>query len=234
MNRLTSFSFRPFLLHFCKKKTRINSSLSLWFLVCCFHPTCVIFCDCFDCKQNSNLQSNSDHETDDCILQDTCDHICNTGNYATVIAYGSRVDTWFTWLHCAPADAMIVVSEIGEQWSPQTAPAIQAEIEMIIIVSFVPWNTATTIGIRIPNVPQEVPVANARKHPTRKMIAGRRFINPPVAEFITEATNGVASETVCHCFQSPCECKNQDSRNHCLKSFRNASHRIRKTKNFSY
>ena len=80
MNRLTSFSFRPFLLHFCKKKTRINSSLSLWFLVCCFHPTCVIFCDCFDCKQNSNLQSNSDHETDDCILQDTCDHICNTGN----------------------------------------------------------------------------------------------------------------------------------------------------------
>ena len=80
MNRLTSFSFRPFLLHFCKKKTRINSSLSLWFLVCCFHPTCVIFCDCFDCKQNSNLQSNSDHETDDSILQDTCDHICNTGN----------------------------------------------------------------------------------------------------------------------------------------------------------
>lgn len=27
MNRLTSSSFRPFLLHFCKKKTRINSSL---------------------------------------------------------------------------------------------------------------------------------------------------------------------------------------------------------------
>ena len=87
---------------------------------------------------------------------------------------------------------MIVVSEIGEQWSPQTAPAIQAEIEMIIIVSFVPWNTATTIGISIPNVPQEVPVANARKHPTRKIIAGRRFISPPAAEFITEATNGAA------------------------------------------
>ena len=60
---------------------------------------------------------------------------------------------------------MIVVSEIGEQWSPHTAPAMQAEIEMIIIVSFVPWNTATTIGIKIPNVPQEVPVANARNPP---------------------------------------------------------------------
>ena len=51
---------------------------------------------------------------------------------ATVTAYGNCVDTWFTWLLCAPADAMIVVSEIGEQWSPQTAPAIQAEIEIII------------------------------------------------------------------------------------------------------
>ena len=56
---------------------------------------------------------------------------------------------------------MIVVSEIGEQWSPHTVPAIQAEIEIIIIVGFVPSNTATTIGIRIPNVPQLVPVANA-------------------------------------------------------------------------
>ena len=27
---------------------------------------------------------------------------------------------------------MIVVSEIGEQWSPQTAPAMQAEMEIII------------------------------------------------------------------------------------------------------
>ena len=27
---------------------------------------------------------------------------------------------------------MMVVSEIGEQWSPQTAPAMQAEIEIIL------------------------------------------------------------------------------------------------------
>ena len=36
------------------------------------------------------------------------------------------------WLHWAPALDMIVVSEIGEQWSPQTEPAMQALIAMII------------------------------------------------------------------------------------------------------
>ena len=63
---------------------------------------------------------------------------------------------------------------------------------MIIIVSFVPWNTATTIGIKIPNVPHEVPVANARKHPTRNIIAGRRFNNPLAAEFMIDATYSAA------------------------------------------
>ena len=63
---------------------------------------------------------------------------------------------------------------------------------MIIIVSFVPWNTATTIGIRIPNVPHDVPVANARKHPTRKIIAGRKFNNPPAPDCITLATYSAA------------------------------------------
>ena len=69
---------------------------------------------------------------------------------------------------------------------------MQAEIEMIIIVSFVPWNTATTIGIKIPNVPQEVPVANARKQPTRKIIAGRKFTSPVAAVSITPATYSAA------------------------------------------
>ena len=73
---------------------------------------------------------------------------------------------------------MIVVSEIGEQWSPQTAPAMQAEMAIVIRVGLVAWNASTTIGIRIPKVPQEVPVANARKQPTRKMIAGSRFTIP--------------------------------------------------------
>ena len=51
---------------------------------------------------------------------------------AAVKAYGNWVVTWFKCSHCAPADDMMVVSEMGEQWSPHTAPAMQAEMEMII------------------------------------------------------------------------------------------------------
>ena len=35
------------------------------------------------------------------------------------------------------------------------------------------------MGISIPKVPQDVPVANASPQAIRKMIAGRKFINPP-------------------------------------------------------
>ena len=92
---------------------------------------------------------------------------------------------------------MIVVSEIGEQWSPQTAPAMQADMEMIIISGLDFSNTATTIGIRIPKVPQEVPVANASPHPTRKIMAGRITSIPPATERIASSTNTAApSESV--------------------------------------
>ena len=77
------------------------------------------------------------------------------------------------WLHWAPAEAMIVVSEIGEQWSPHTAPAMQAETAMIVIE--LPGIAARTIGIRMPNVPQLVPVENERITAMTKMIAGRKF-----------------------------------------------------------
>ena len=40
---------------------------------------------------------------------------------------------------------------------------MQAEMEMIMRFGLLFSNTATTIGIRIPKVPQDVPVANARK-----------------------------------------------------------------------
>ena len=102
------------------------------------------------------------------------------------------MDTWFTWLHCAPAEAIIVVSEIGEQWSPQTAPAMQAEMEIIISCGLESANTATTIGISMPKVPQEVPVENARKQPTRKIIAGRKFIREPAVCYMASATNSAA------------------------------------------
>ena len=78
------------------------------------------------------------------------------------------------WSHCAPAEDMIVVSEIGEQWSPQTAPAMQAEIAMIQISLLIePPKIARTIGMRMPNVPHDVPVANERPTAIMNTIAGR-------------------------------------------------------------
>ena len=83
---------------------------------------------------------------------------------AAVTAYGSCVDTWLMWSHCAPAELIIVVSDIGEQWSPHTAPAIHADTQITDNTFPDSWgNTLRQIGIRIPNVPHDVPVANARK-----------------------------------------------------------------------
>ena len=70
---------------------------------------------------------------------------------ATVIAYGSWVEMWLIWFDIAPADDMIVVSEIGEQWSPHTAPARQAAMPMMSS-SLVGSNIAVTIGISIINL----------------------------------------------------------------------------------
>ena len=66
---------------------------------------------------------------------------------------------------------MIVVSEMGEQWSPQTAPARHAEIPTKNS-ELVSGKIADTIGIRIPKVPHEVPVANATRHATTNTSAG--------------------------------------------------------------
>ena len=83
----------------------------------------------------------------------------------------------------------MVVSEIGEQWSPQTAPARQAEMEMINNLSSKP--TPTTIGNKIPNVPQEVPVAKARNTATRNTIAGKnkvRLLAPDLNKVLTNTS----------------------------------------------
>ena len=34
--------------------------------------------------------------------------------------------TWFRWKQWAPAEAMMVVSEMGDRWSPHTPPAQEA------------------------------------------------------------------------------------------------------------
>ena len=39
-----------------------------------------------------------------------------------VKAYGIWVFTWFMWLQFVAIELSIVVSEIGEQWSPKTEP----------------------------------------------------------------------------------------------------------------
>lgn len=152
---------------------------------------------------------------------------------ATVITYGNCVETWFTWLHCTPALAIIVVSEIGEQWSPQTAPPIHAEIEMILKGSPT-WKTAMQIGIKIPNVPQDVPVAKAKPAAIIKIIAGKNIFNAPALPSTTPATYPAAPpQTIRHRFKSPSKRQNQNRWNHRLKTFDDTRHTIREPKNFS-
>ena len=52
---------------------------------------------------------------------------------ATVQAYGICVDTWSIWLHLAPVEDNIIVSDIGEQWSPNTEPDNVAESAIAVI-----------------------------------------------------------------------------------------------------
>ena len=89
---------------------------------------------------------------------------------------------------------MIVVSEIGEQWSPHTEPARQADMPMICITS-PEGKIVTTIGIRMPNVPHDVPVAKEIPQATRKIIAGRKDCRLPAALPITSEIKGFAPRT---------------------------------------
>ena len=69
----------------------------------------------------------------------------------------------------------MVVSEIGEQWSPYTEPASVAPRAGIRMdaPSALPSQIMDTIGIKIPNVPHAVPIEKDRKDATTKMIAGK-------------------------------------------------------------
>lgn len=53
----------------------------------------------------------------------------------------------------------MVVSDIGEQWSPNTLPASVAAREATSKSGQMACATGIMIGIKIPNVPQDVPVA---------------------------------------------------------------------------
>ncbi len=95
-----------------------------------------------------------------------------SGNTRSGRQLRQQAHTAAAWTHGSrahsvpPAEAMIVVSEIGEQWSPHTAPARQEAIEITIICPS--GNTPITIGIRMLKVPQDVPVAKASSAATRK------------------------------------------------------------------
>ncbi len=66
----------------------------------------------------------------------------------------------------------MVVSEMGEQWSPKVAPARTAATPTNIRLGSRAATRGTTMGIMIPMVPQEVPVAKEIREETIKMVAG--------------------------------------------------------------
>ena len=66
----------------------------------------------------------------------------------------------------------MVVSEIGEIWSPHTAPASTAATFSASKDTLLVLITAVTIGIMIPKVPQDVPVEKESPIATAKNSAG--------------------------------------------------------------
>ena len=68
----------------------------------------------------------------------------------------------------------MVVSEMGDQWSPKTLPDNVADRATISRLGLRAVATGITMGIRIPKVPQAVPMEKLRKAATTKMITGSR------------------------------------------------------------
>ena len=79
---------------------------------------------------------------------------------ATVNEYTICVETWTKWSTPAPALERMVVSDIGEQWSPNTLPASVAAREATSKSGQMACATGIMIGIKIPNVP---PGCSSRK-----------------------------------------------------------------------
>ena len=92
----------------------------------------------------------------------------------------------------APVDDRIVVSEIGEQWSPNTLPDRVAARDTTISSGATASATGTTMGIRIPKVPQAVPVEKLRNAAMAKIKAGRRapgMVLPATTSFTKSAVS---------------------------------------------
>ena len=77
------------------------------------------------------------------------------------------------WSHPVAMDEMMVVSEMGETWSPKIPPEITAPIINGMFKSNVPANPKA-MGIMIENVPHEVPVEKAVTPATKKINKGNK------------------------------------------------------------
>ena len=75
------------------------------------------------------------------------------------------------WSQSAAMEEMMVVSEIGEAWSPKIPPLMTAAITSGISSPIVA-PSAKPMGIIMENVPQLVPVENAVMLATKKMRRG--------------------------------------------------------------
>ena len=95
---------------------------------------------------------------------------------------------------------------------------------MIIKVGSEFSKTFTTIGIRIPKVPQEVPVAKARKPSDQEYIAGRKFIRLPAADSVAICTKSAAPRLSVMDFKVQAKVRIRIARNHGLKAFRYTFH----------
>ena len=83
----------------------------------------------------------------------------------------------------------MVVSEMGEQWSPNTEPARVAANMMLRMEISTFSQMGTTMGIRMPNVPQAVPVEKERNAATTNTMAGRMAMGT-LDELTTSDTYG--------------------------------------------
>lgn len=69
---------------------------------------------------------------------------------------------------------------------------IQAEMAMMVMFPSVPLKTLSTMGMSIPKVPQEVPVAKERPTAIRNIMAGSIILNPPAEPSMSWETNTFA------------------------------------------
>ena len=77
--------------------------------------------------------------------------------------------------YLAPVEDKIEVSEIGEQWSPNTEPAkVAPKAGINTAIPSAPTQIMDTIGIKIPNVSHAVPIEKERNDATKNTNTGKK------------------------------------------------------------